>query len=408
MNEVHIVGLGLEPGNLGTEALNRIESARVLAGGRRLLEHFADHPAERLELAGDLTAWLDRVARAAATGPVVVLASGDPGFYGVAARVLDRLGPDHVVIHPNVTAVQAAMARLKMPWQDVICVSLHGRDDQALFQALMAGDNLAVYTDPVHSPDRIARSLLSRDQNGWLMHVLEDLGTTGERMGRYELEQAAGLDFSPLNVTVLIRTRRPAPLSLGLAEDQYVHEAGLITKAEVRCVALGRLDLRPEHTLWDLGAGCGSIGLEACLLVRRGRVVAVERRPERAEHIRANRRRFGAAILEVVHGELPQALDGLPDPDRIFIGGGGPVLTDIIRACAPRLPAEGRLVAAVVQLASLDRAREAMNREGLDVDVVQVQVGRTAPLGGDQYIKAQNPVWLVTGLKAAEKDPEHE
>lgn len=403
MIPVQVVGVGAGPADLSAAQAQVIAQAQVLAGGTRLLEMFGAHQAPRLTLAYNLDSWLGEVAAAAQAQRVVVLASGDPGFYGVAAKVVAHLGADNVVIHPGLTTVQTAFARLKEPWQDARVVSLHGRDqgsgEDALWPALAQAKRVAVYTDPAHTPDALARLLRARGQEHWRLAVLEDLGADNERVGEYSLDEAAGLRFSPLNLVVLKRLAWPEPLRLGLPEEAYAHEAGLITKAEARVLALAKLELAPGQTLWDLGAGSGSLGIEATLLVPGGRVVAVERVPERAAQIEANRARFGAASLEVVAAELPGALASLPDPDRVFVGGGGPALGEIIAKACRRLPSGGVLVAALVLLGSLEAARGALATAGLETEITQVQISRDAPLGADLYLKALNPVYLVKGVK---------
>ena len=399
MIPVDVIGLGLSPDDLSPRLAAILNKARVLAGGSRHLDYFPDLAVRRLVLGRNLGDWLDQVARAAAEEPVAVLASGDPGFFGIAARLSEKLGRENVRVHPNVTAFQAAFARLGLPWQDAALVSLHGRDASALFPVVSFQDLIAVYTDNHHTPAWIAAQLLDRGQAGWRINVLENLGQPDERSGEYPLDQAASREFSPLNVTVLTRVSRPEPLTLGAPDEAFEHEAGLITKSEVRSVALGLLALRPEYTLWDLGAGCGSVSLEACLLLTRGRVAAVEQKAERAQQIRANRQRFGLAHLEVVQAKLPDGLDQLPDPDRIFIGGGGEALEEIISKGAARLKPGGVMVVSLVRLAGLDTARRALPAAGLDPAETMVQISRGAPLGGDQYMKALNPVWLVTGTK---------
>ena len=399
MQTIHVAGMGLGRMHITPELRELADSARALAGGRRLLEFFPEHGGERLVLDRDVSGWLKRVAEEANNGPVLVLASGDPGFFGVAAKMVERFGPERVMIHPNVTAMQAALARLKRPWSEVATVSLHGRDWKRFRAALSAHPLVAAYTDPLHTPPAIARLLLERDLDQWKMHVVEDLGQDSERCGTYSLQQAAETDFSDLNVVVMERLVEPPARSFGRPEKEYEHEAGLITKAEIRSVALGRLDLQPGHVLWDLGAGCGSVGIEASFVLTRGMVAAVEKRPERAAMISANRRRFCAANLEIVSGDTLDVLGGLPDPDRVFVGGGGAALAEIMTRSAARLPQGGVMVAAVVQLASLVSARQAIADAGLDCETVQVQVSRAEPLGTNQYFKAQNPVWLVAGRK---------
>ena len=351
-------------------------------------------------LKGNLTGWLDRVAEAAGQQEVVVLASGDPGYYGIAGRLVERFGPDQVLIYPNITMIQAAFARLKQPWDQARVVSLHGRDRQALWAALTWHDTVAVYTDPINTPARIGSELAARGQAGWRLCVLEDLGTPVERISEYTPEQAASRVFSPLNVMLLFRNTGLDRPGLGIPDQDFQHQAGLITKGEIRAVAVAKLRLRPKQTLWDLGAGCGAVGLEASSLLWQGRVVAVEKNPERVFQIYENRNKFGAVNLEVVLGELPGAMGSLPDPDRIFIGGGGPALEEIVRQGAARLPSSGIMVVSAVQLNSVESGRRAMSAAGLCTEVVQIQVSRGRPLGSGEYLQALNPVWLLTGVKS--------
>ncbi len=403
MKVVEVVGLGLGPADVTPRLRAVIDKARVLAGGARLLDWFPDHPARRLVLGGGLDAWLDQVASVVEEG-VVVLASGDPGFFGIGARLVKRLGPKRVVIHPNLTAMQAAFARLKLPWQAAALVSLHGRPEGAwldLWAALYRHDLVGVYTDPVRGPALLARALLARGQEFWRLAVLEDLGGENERVGWFSLEEAARGEFSPLNLVVLERVARPEPLRLGLAEEAYQHQGDMITKTEVRAAALAKLALGPGQTVWDLGAGCGSVGLEATLLTPGGRVVAVEQKPERVRQIEANRARYGAASLEVVAGRMPGCLADLPDPDRVFVGGGGYCLGPILEEAARRLPAGGVVVAGLVKLESLEVARRTMLGQGLAVEETLLQLSRGAPLAGGVRMKGLNPVWLICGQKPA-------
>ena len=363
MQPIYVIGMGLGPEDITPAMAEIIAKAQVLAGGRRLLDWFAAHKAERLKLSGDIGAWLEDVAKAANTKQVVVLASGDPGFFGVAGAVVKRLGRDNVIVMPNISAVQAACARLGLQWGQAAHVSLHASAQKglgALWRAMAFYDLVSVYTRPGLDPADIAAILNERGLGGWRMNVLEDLGSADERIGVYEPGQAADMDFSALSVVLLERTGRPAKFHLGMPEEAYEHENSLITKAEVRAVALAKLEPEPGLTLWDLGAGSGSLGLEASLLLPGGRVVAVEQNPGRVEMIKTNRARFGVGMLEVVQGAAPEALAELPLPDRVFIGGGGKDLAAIIRAAAEVLSPGGVIVVSAVLLQSLEAAHTAL------------------------------------------------
>ena len=414
MTMVHVVGLGMSPADLTPGARELVRQAQVLVGGRRLLNYFPDHPAQKIYLGKDPAGALAQLPALAETRRVVVLASGDPNFYGVGPLLVKVLGADRVALHPNITAVQAACARLKISWQDALVVSLHGRAWEGLAASLDRADKLLIYTDPEHTPGAIARFLRDRGLAHSRLCVLEDLGQETEQVTWLSPEEAEGREFSPLNVVAVLQGARtggelppkggdaaspfpePARLHLGLPEEALAHQAGLITKAEVRAVALAKLALYQEVTLWDVGAGCGSVGLEASLLTPGGRIFAVEQDPARAAQIRANRDRFRAANLEVVCGRAPGCLAALPQPDRVFVGGGGQDLEEILQLAIDRLNQGGRIVLTAALLDTLETARQVLARAGWQVEVTQLQVSRSRPLAGGIFMQALNPVWLVT------------
>jgi len=308
-----------------------------------------------------------------------------------------------VVIHPNITAVQAAFARLKLSWQDATIISLHGRSWAPLAEALnRAVGKLIVYTDPEHTPGAIARLLLARGQSEARLCVLEDLGQATERLTWLSPEEAREREFSPLNMVVILpgtetAAARVDPLHLGLPEEALAHQAGLITKAEVRAVVLARLALHPGLTLWDVGAGCGSVGLEASLLIPGGQIIAVEQDEARAAQVRANAAKFGVQNLRVVCGRAPECLASLPAPQRVFVGGGGQNVKEILTEVMGHLERGGRLVLAATLLETLETARSVLMQAGWEVDLIQLQVSRSKPLAGGIYMQALNPVWIITG-----------
>jgi len=394
---VTVVGLGMSPADLTPLARERLAAAEILAGGRRLLEYFPEHAAEKVVLDRQVAATLRELAARRGERRLVILASGDPNFFGVGPLAVRIFGPGQVEILPNITAVQAAAARLQVAWQEARVVSLHGRSAALLSEALATADRIFIYTDPENSPAAIARELLARGLARARMAVLENLGQPGERWGWYSLEEAARQTFAPLNVVYVEREPAPARVHLGLPEEELAHEAGLLTKREVRAVALAHLRLLPGLILWDVGAGSGSVGLEAGGVAPGVTVYAVEREPRRLAQIAANREKYGAVWLIPVPGEAPGALTALPDPDRVFVGGGGRALADILALTARRLRPGGRVVVAATLLASLETAREALGRAGLAVEVVQLMVSRSRALAGDMYLQAHNPVWLLIG-----------
>jgi precorrin-6B C5,15-methyltransferase / cobalt-precorrin-6B C5,C15-methyltransferase len=401
MIPVQVVGLGMSPADLTPMAWEIIRQAQVLMGGRRLLDYFPEHRAMKIPLGKDPEGTLRQLQPLAEVKRVVVLASGDPNFYGIGPLVVKVLGAEQVVIHPNLTTAQTACARLKVPWQDATIISLHGRSWEPLIAALGKPSPLIIYTDPVHTPGEIARFLLARGLTKARLCVAEDLGQETERVTWMSLAESLKRDFSPLNLVVVTEADKVVSsgshLHLGLPEEVLVHQAGLITKTEVRAVVLAKLKLLPGQVLWDVGAGCGSVGLEASLLIPNGKIFAVERHPERAAQINANRDKFGVYNLEVVCAPAPLCLAALPDPQRIFVGGGGPEIGVIVREGMRRLTSGGRVVVTAALLETLETVRKVLTEAGWEVEVVHLQVSRSYPLAGGSALQALNPVWIIIG-----------
>jgi precorrin-6Y C5,15-methyltransferase (decarboxylating) len=402
---IDVIGLGVSARDLTAAQRARIDAAEVLVGGRRQLARFEGSRAEKKTVGRDISDVIAFIGRRLDRKSIVVLASGDPLFFGIGARLVEAFGPERVAVHPNVSSVAAACARLGEPWGGLPVVSLHGRRGEGeLLRTLAAAGRAAVLTDPEHHPAWLAGRIRAGLGDGFRMAVAEALGEPGERAAWYSLAAAQAGRFADPNVVILERAAetppRRRPLRLGTPESWFEHERGLITKSEVRAVSLATLRLGRGHVLWDLGAGSGAVAIEAALLTGGSPAVAVEKDPRRAEQIRANARRFGVRRLAVVQAALPAGLDGLPDPDRVFIGGGGRELPRILRAAAARLRPGGVLVVNTVLLETAAAAASALRRLGFSPQIVQVQVNRSRPMPFGERLEAVNPVWIVSATTA--------
>lgn len=410
MRPVHIIGLGLSPGDLTAERIKRIQHADILIGGRRLLDYFPDSAAEKKEIhknIREIVAFIRHHLDGPSPRPsMVVLASGDPLFYGIGSLLARELGKENVVIHPNISSVAAAFAAIKESWQDAAIFSLHGREfTRDFFDAAASHDKIALFTDPIRHPGRIAEAMIQSGHTAFDMCVLEQLGSPAERIGWYSLTDAAGKTFSDPNMVILKRLpegEKPPcpPLYTGMPESCFEHRQGLITKAEIRAVTLSKLRLHAgHHILWDLGAGSGSVSIEAARHITSGKIIAVEKNGDRIEHIKANAQRFGIGNLEIVQAKLPQGIENLPAPDRIFIGGGGSRLEEIIHAAAEKLRPKGVMVINTVLLDTITIALDTLKNEAFDTEIVQIQVSRGQSMPFSQRLEAMNPVWIISGVK---------
>jgi precorrin-6Y C5,15-methyltransferase (decarboxylating) len=384
----------------------RVETAEVLAGGERHLGYFPQVAAERLPIGPPLDAWLERVAAAADAGRrVVVLASGDPLFYGIGARLVARLGADRVDIHPQATALQLAFARLGIPWEDAALVSVHARPLDNLRRVLGRYAKIGVLTDGCQTPGAICRWLVEAGVDDYEVAVLENLGAPAERLVRGRPQELLAERFAPLNVVVLLRRPdwspppRAAAALLGNREEQFAHRRlgeGMITKAEVRAVTLARLQPLPADVGWDIGAGSGAVAVEWGRLLTQGMVYAVERDPAAYAQLQANLRAHRAYNVVPVHGEAPQCLAALPEPDGIFVGGSGGQLAAMLREGLCRLRPGGRLVANFILLEHLHEAQQVAKSLGLAAEVVWLSVARGKALAGKTGLEPLTPVAIVS------------
>ncbi|MEQ8142968.1 precorrin-6y C5,15-methyltransferase (decarboxylating) subunit CbiE [Streptomyces sp. OP7] len=384
-----------------------VGKAALVVGGRRHLDAVGvPEGAERVVL-GPLAPALDTVAAyVAEERPVVVLASGDPGFFGIVRALAERFGPERLDVRPGVSSVAAAFARAGLPWDDAVVVSAHGRDPRTAVNVCRAHPKVAVLTGPGAGPAELGAALRGERR---MLVVASALGSPGESVERLTPEEAAGRDWGRAVSVVLCldeaRVLGPVrtvaglgdrPAGWALAETEFAHRDSMITKFEVRALALARLGPRPGDLVWDVGAGSGSVAVECARLG--AATVAVERDADGVERVRANAAAHGVNVT-VVHGAAPGVLDGLgDDPDAVFVGGGGRELAAVVTACARR--ARRTVVVAVAALDRVPAARAALTGAGLTCDGVLLQSSRLAPLPGDvTRLAAANPVFLLWGVR---------
>jgi precorrin-6Y C5,15-methyltransferase (decarboxylating) len=376
----------------GPDATNALAEARTVIGAPR---HLSAAPipetAERIELR-HLDEALDAIA--AREGPTAVLASGDPGFFGIV-RALRARGITPSVI-PAVSSVADAFARIGLDWDDALVVSAHGRDPNQALAAALAHPKAAILTAPGTAPE-LARELFAA---GKRVYAVELLGTPHERVTEVPAEHLAdpnvliALDPDDAPGPPRWLAGHPgAPDGWALPEDAFEHRDSMITKPEVRALVLARLGPAPGRTIWDVGAGSGSVAVECA---RFGAwVIAIESDPAQCEKIRGNAERHRVR-LRVHQGRAPEALTGLPPADAVFAGGGDhAVLATAIRLADPKT--------VVVTLAAVDRVAETaalLDQHRYQAEGVQLQASRLRPLpGGNHRLAAQNPVFVLWGQR---------
>jgi precorrin-6Y C5,15-methyltransferase (decarboxylating) len=348
----------------------------------------------------------------AAGRPAVLLASGDPLWFGIGRLLLQRFGPERLRFHPAPSSLQLAFARIGRPWQDASWISLHGRDPEPLAARLQQRPAaLAVLTDPSRGGAAEVRAILAASglEAAYGLWLCERLGHPAERVQRLAPQTPLPADLDPLHLVLLIAEppppAHPAALPLfGLADGLYLQHPdrpGLMTKREVRIQLLAELELPERGVLWDIGAGVGSIGLEALRLRPALAAWFVEQRGGGAGLIAANAERLGVTPAGVVEGRAPEALAALPDPHRVLLGGGGRERAAVLDAVLERLQPGGVVVIPLATVEALAELRPLLERAGCAVAVAQHQAWRGAPLADGTRLAPLNPVLVLQGRRPA-------
>ena len=421
-NPILLIGTGMSHDHSDLASDPDIVTADAVIGSSAVLDSLNTITARKIPVKTPVSETLDTAEILWKQGKrIAVLTSGDPLFYSLGVSFVQRFGEDAFLIRPGFTSMQTAATRLCIPWDSVITVSVHGRKGfLPLAHAAMRQSSICLLTDRANTPARAAQFLLKRGLTQFSVRIAARLGNDDELFWRGSLAEATEGSFpTPCVAFFLPDTSLPAPLPLcpGQPEAMYVHEGALITKWPVRAAVLAALRIEPHHIVWDLGAGSGSVAVEAASLAREGHVIAVERESGRISHIEENRKKFGAANLAILHATMPLCLETtyavasdaelpdnrLPDPNRIFIGGGlggsPEEATATIHHAWQRLLPGGRMVIACVLLENFALARKELLALTPNADVTLVQTAVSYPLGNDIHLQGQNPVFLIATQK---------
>jgi len=403
-----VVGVAAEgPSGLADAVREQVDRADILCGGVRLLEFWADHPAEKIAVGADIPALVERLKNRG-DALAVVLGSGDPGFYGIAGTLLRHFPPGELEIVPGVNSLQLAFARARIPWSDAVFTSAHSRPIGEVVGWARRAPKLGILTDSVNTPQAIARALLRAGVPDCRAVVAENLGLPEERIFDTRLSALvdSGVEFAPLNVLVLAHDEewQPVPTFAPRPDDAYEHRCGLITKADVRALSIARLALRETDTVWDVGAGSGAMSVEMAELAWRGRVFAVEHDAENVGYVRQNAERFGVPNVNVVEGHAPTALEGLPAPSAVFVGGTGGEMEGILRHVAAAALPGCRLVINLATLENLHEATQLMRSLGLSPELAQVNVLHGGEIAGLTRLSPLNPVFILSTTVESEKE----
>ncbi len=414
---IAVVGTGLDgEKGLTLNARNIVEQATVLAGSKRHLNYFAEQAVEKIELT-NLQTGLEAIAKLnLAEHTVVILASGDPLFFGLGRLLLEKFLPEQIQFYPHLSSVQLAFSSLKIPWQDAHLISVHGRNTDELVKLLKQGrEKIALLTDSYNNPAAIASLFLSLDLPlDYSFYICENLGSIDEKITYFSFEQLIKLSnldsnyFASLNVLILLRQTQNENLKLdnlpliGLPDGSFLSfsdRPSLITKKEVRLSILGELSLQPKQTVWDIGAGTGSVSIEIARLCPTSKVFAIEKTSMGSNLITKNCQRFKVDNISSINGKAPKALLNLPNPNRICIGGSGGNLIEILNYCGQKLTENGIIVMAFATIEHQLQAINWFNNNSWQYRLLQLQISRSVPVHHLTRFTPLNPVTLITAYR---------
>lgn len=418
---ISVVGIGLDGADGLSLKINQIiQQAAVLAGSKRHLGYFAKHPGEKICLI-NLQEGIDEIRTFVEQDlSVVILASGDPLFFGIGRLLLANFNAQQMQFYPHVSSIQLGFSKIKIPWQDAYLVSVHGRDNDELIKLLKQGkEKITLLTDGNNHPAAIARLYLSLDLPvNYSFYICENLGNSKEKVNHFCFDDLQNLcclnqnNFAALNVLILIREEQTNKINLddlpliGLPDSSFLSfkdRPSLITKREIRLAILGELALQPNQTVWDIGAGTGSVSIEIARMCPSSRIYAIEKTSMGSALITENSKRFEVDNITSINGKAPEALLSLPNPERIFIGGSGGNIINILDICQQKILSKGVLVMA---FATVEHGYQAINWLGNNswqYHLLQLQISRSAPLNHLTRLVPLNPITIITASKCLSK-----
>lgn len=394
---VTLIGMGSgQPENLTLQGLAALRQADLILGARRLLAVLPAGCTENRAAAYRPDEVAELLQTSGAENAVLVY-SGDTGFYSGASSMMEKLEALGVRarVLPGLSSIQLLASALGRPWQGWNLVSAHGRTCDPVAEC-MQGRPTFFLTGGSEDPATLCAQLAAEGFGDVQGVVGQCLGTPEEKLFRGSVKELAAGRFNSLSVLLVEAVEGLPRRAPGLPDEAFERGDVPMTKQEVRAAVLAKLAVRPEDILWDVGAGTGSVSVELALAAPRGRVYAVECRPEGCALIKANREKFRTRNLVLVEGLAPDALSDLPAPDAVFIGGSKGSLAAIVDAALDKNP-DARICVSAIALETLSAAVAALTAKGRTVQVSQIAVSRAKAVGGLHLMMAQNPIYLITG-----------
>ncbi|MCX7711629.1 MAG: precorrin-6y C5,15-methyltransferase (decarboxylating) subunit CbiE [Clostridia bacterium] len=407
MKKLYIVGIG--PGAEGyilPEAKRSIEESDVLIGGKRNLEIFKELNKEKIWIGNNLEEICQYILGNLETKSIAVVVTGDPGLYSILGFLKERLTGVPFEVIPGVSSLQYLCCKKKTNWNDLYITSLHGREQADFIDIIKSHPKVAVFTGGEAKPGKVCKKLIENGICDVQIAVGENLSYGNERIVSGPAEEIGQMDFEDLSIMLIEHGSIPVKTSgtweyknSSISDELFTRGNVPMTKEEVRAVSISKLRLKENCIVFDIGAGTGSVAVECALRCAKGKVYAVEKNREAIELIHENSIRFGSINLEVVEGEAPVVLTGLPEPDRVFIGGSSGNMESILEWVKSLSKAVRVVINAVTPESVYEALKGLEENNFLDIELVNISVSRGKKLGGKHLMQALNPVYIISAEK---------
>lgn len=398
-----IVGCGVSLNDINQKHIDAVYSSDMLAGVSKYIDFFPDYSMEKLLLDDNFCQNVEVLIKEARNKRVAILASGDSLFYGISSMIFRMANDINIEVIPNVSSIQVACSKFLIPWSQAGLYSIHGKDGNIDVYNMLREKYAILLCDNKNTPNKIAKKIVTTfpESSKVKIHIAENLGLENEKLFTGNLIDIVENEFESLSI--MIFDNRPTfdlmpSISLGRKDEFYEKVNNCITHSEVRAVVLSKLDIKPG-VIWDIGAGSGSVGIEAAGLCIDVSLFSVEKYSERVNNIKKN---IDKSFINatVVEGNAPDCLNDLPDPDRVFIGGGGKNIVSIINTAIERLKPKGVIVCTAVLMETALLIEQ--NFSEIINDLIEVTIKRAKPVGMGTMMSSDNSVKIYTITKDEE------
>lgn len=393
--KISIVGIGMD----GAETLTKkgeaaIKSADVIIGAERMVKLFEGlhKPFFTSYISADIADFI----RSCTYEKIAVLMSGDCGFYSGTQNLLPLLNGYETDIICGISSPVYFCSRLKIPWQDIHFVSLHGADN-SIIRHVCSNENTFFLLGGKNTPDSVCRTLCEYGLGNVMVHIGEDLACESERISSGRAADFVGTEAGGLCVMIVENPDCEKNIRSCIPDDEFIRGGVPMTKSEVRCVCVAKLATASDSVCWDIGSGSGSVSVEMAMRCPDGKIYAVEKNPEAVTLTDKNRHKFGCDNIEIICADAVNAADDLPAPDCVFIGGSSGQLEKIIGAAYGK-NRSAKIVLTAVSLETLSSSLSVFEKHGAYAEISQLAVTRTRKIVAHTMLSAENPVFIVRGI----------